>query len=147
MPERKITPEDIKYILSSYYQGTPYNPYQKANDPRKGIYRPIGISRTGIMAITQIRPYVDDEIKAIEWLSFGSNPFNSSLPLYTNVSKLPEYVSNVTLDVSTDNFFWVNRLIGVLADANYGTCIQHIERYQLAVSSKGHEIINEYDKI
>jgi dipeptidase len=146
VPERFITPEDIKYILSSYYQGTPYNPYQKANDPRKGIYRPIGISRTGIMAITQIRPYVDDEIKAIEWLSFGSNPFNSSLPLYTNVSKLPEYVSNVTLDVSTDNFFWVNRLIGVLADANYGACIQHIERYQLSVSAKGHEIINEYDK-
>jgi dipeptidase len=146
VPERKITPEDIKYILSSYYQGTPYNPYQKANDSRKGIYRPIGISRTGIMAITQIRPYVDDEIKAIEWLSFGSNPFNSSLPLYTNVSKLPEYVSNVTLDVSTDNFFWVNRLIGVLADANYGACIQHIERYQLSVSAKGHEIINEYDK-
>ena len=146
VPERKITPEDIKYILSSYYQGTPYNPYQKANDPRKGIYRPIGISRTGIMAITQIRPYVKDEIKAIEWLSFGSNPFNSSLPLYTNVLKFPEYVSNVTLDVSTDNFFWVNRLIGVLADANYGTCIQHIERYQLSVSAKGHEIINEYDK-
>lgn len=146
VPEKKITPEDIKYILSSYYQGTPYNPYQKANDPKKGIYRPIGISRTGIMAITQIRPYLPDEIKAVEWLSFGSNPFNSSLPLYTNVSKFPEYVSNVTLDVSTDNFFWVNRLIGVLADENYGTCIQFIERYQLAVSSKGHQIINEYDK-
>lgn len=145
-PEKLITPEDIKYILSSYYQGTPYNPYQKANDPKKGIYRPIGISRTGIMAITQIRPYVADEIKGIEWLSFGSNPFNSSLPLYTNVSLMPKYVSDVTLDVSTDNFFWMNRLIGVLADENYGTTIQHIERYQMAVSSKGHALINEYDK-
>lgn len=146
VPEKKITPEDVKYILSSYYQGTPYNPYQKANDPKKGIYRPIGISRTGIMAITQIRPYLPDEIKSIEWLSFGSNPFNSSLPLYTNVSKLPKYVSDVTLDVSTENFFWVNRLIGVLADSNYGTTIQLIERYQMAVSSRGHQIINEYDK-
>ena len=32
VPEKKITVEDIKYILSSYYQGTPYNPYQKAED-------------------------------------------------------------------------------------------------------------------
>lgn len=146
VPERLITPEDIKYILSSYYQGTPYNPYQKANDPKKGIYRPIGISRTGVMAITQIRPYMPYEIQAVEWLSFGANPFNSSLPLYTNVSLMPKYVSDVSLDVSTDNFYWVNRLIGALADPNFGATIQLIERYQFAVSSKGHQIINEYDK-
>ena len=146
VPEFKITPEDVKYILSSYYQGTPYNPYQKAENPKKGIYRPIGISRTGVMAILQIRDYVPDEIKAIEWLSFGANPFNSSLALYANVSKMPDYVANVSLDCSTENFFWTNRLIGALADPNYGACIQFIERYQNAVSSKGHQIINEYDK-
>ena len=27
VPERKVTPEDIKYMLSSHYQGTPYDPY------------------------------------------------------------------------------------------------------------------------
>ena len=27
VPEKKITPEDIKYVLSSHYQGTPYDPY------------------------------------------------------------------------------------------------------------------------
>ena len=28
VPERKVTPEDIKYMLSSHYQGTPYDPYR-----------------------------------------------------------------------------------------------------------------------
>ena len=146
VPEKKITEDDIKYILSSYYQGTPYNPYSKADNPKKGIYRPIGISRTGVMEILQIRNDVPDEIKAITWLSFGANPFNSSLALYANVFKFPKYVSDVTLDVSTENFYWVNRLIGGLADPNYGSSIQWIERYQAAVANQSHALINKYDQ-
>ncbi len=146
VPERKVTEEDIKYILSSYYQGTSYNPYTKADNPKKGIYRPIGISRTGVMAILEIRDYVPNEIKDLEWISFGSNAFNSSLPLYANVSKMPNYVSDVKLDCDSNNFYWSNRLIGALADSNYGTSIQLIERYQAAIMNEGMKIINEYDK-
>lgn len=147
VPERKITVEDVKYILSSYYQGTPYNPFSKAAE-KPGIYRPIGISRTGVMEILQIRPYVDNAIKAVEWLSFASNPFNGSVPLYANVDKIPDYFSKTTLDIDTlSSYFWASRLIGVLADANYGSCIQHIERYQSALFNKGHEILNKYDEL
>ena len=84
VPEKKITIEDVKYILSSYYQGTNYNPYLKHDYPEKGKYRPIGISRTGVMAICQIRNNVPEEISAVEWLCFGSNAFNVCIPLYTN---------------------------------------------------------------
>ena len=145
-PERKITVEDVKYILSSYYQGTPYNPYSKADNPKKGIYRPIGISRTGVMAILQVRGYMPKEIQALEWICFGANPFNSALALYANVDLFPDYVSKVTLDTSTENFYWTNRLIGALADPNYGATIQLIERYQAAVANYSHQIVNEFDK-
>lgn len=148
VPEHKITVEEVKYILSSYYQGTPYNPYQKADNPLKWIYRPIGISRTGVMEILQIRPYVKDEIKGIEWLSFASNPFNASVPLYANVNKIPSYFSDTTLDIDTLNsYFWASRLIGVLADTKYGKCIQFIERYQSTLFNKGHELLNKYDEL
>ena len=143
--ERKITIEDVKYILSSYYQGTPYNPYQAKDNPKKGIYRPIGISRTGCMAILQIRNNLPDEIKGIEWICFGSNAFNSILPVYANVSKMPKYLSYVTLYVSTNNFYWNSRLIGALADHNFGTSIMFIERYQNRVLNKGMALLNEYD--
>jgi dipeptidase len=33
-----------------------------------------------------------------------------------------------------------------MADASYGKSIFHIERYQLAVQSKGHALISQYDK-
>lgn len=145
VPEKKITIEDFKYLLSSYYQGTPYNPYQKAETAGKGIYRPIGISRTGVMAVLQIRGDKPEPIKAVEWICFGSNAFNAALPVYPNVKRMPDYLSKVSTDVSTENFYWANRIIGVLADSNFGLNIQNIERYQDAVACKGREIINSYD--
>ncbi len=146
VPERKITAEDVKHILSSYYQGTPYNPYLKTESPKRGIYRPIGISRTGVTHICQIRSDVPDEIKGIQWITYGCNAFNAAVSLYTNVTKMPKYVSDVKSDVSTGNFYWASRMIEALADAHYGPCIQHVERYQSAVSAGCHRIMNEYDR-
>ena len=54
VPEHKITVEDVKYVLSSYYQGTEYNPYSRHGDlTHRGMYRPIGINRNNFVAITQ----------------------------------------------------------------------------------------------
>lgn len=146
VPEHKITVEDVKYILSSYYQGTEYNPYSSTTSDKKGMYRSIGIARTGFMSINQIRPYLPDEIKAIEWICFGPNPFNVVIPFYTKTNTMPKYVSEIKTDVDSNNFYWVSRLISALADSCYATSIQVIDRYQNEVAAKSHEIINQYDK-
>ena len=146
VPEHLITAEEVKYILSSYYQGTQYDPFSKSAGAQKGKYRPIGISRTGVMAILQLRGYMPKEIAALEWICFGANPFNAALPVYANTDKMPAYLDKVTMDVSTDTFYWTNRLIGAMADANYGTCIQLIERYQAAIANGGTALVHEYDK-
>ena len=146
VPERKVAAEDIKYMLSSHYQGTPYDPYIKHDNGTRGIYRPIGINRTGVTSICQIRSDVPDPIKGIEWICFGSTTFSAMLPVYTNVSRMPGYLSDVTTDTSTENFYWGSRLIGALADPWFGSCIQNIERYHLAVVTKGRRLIREYDQ-
>lgn len=145
VPEFKITAEDVKYILSSYFQGTPFNPYSNVEDPRKGMYRPIGIAKTGFMSINTIRNDVPTEIKAIEWICFGPNPFNTVIPFYTNTKKMPKYVSDVTTTVDTHNFYWTSRLIAALADKCFGDCVMDIERYQKGVPAKARAILNEYD--
>ncbi len=144
-PERKIGVDEVKYILSSYYQGTPYNPYSKTAQ-KSGIYRSIGINRTGVMAILQIRDYVPNEIKALEWICFGPNSFNTVLPLYTNVNKFPSYVSSTTLKVDTKTFYWSSRLIAALVDPYYGDGIQLITRYQEATLNKGMALVNKFDE-
>ena len=135
----------MKYLLSSHYQGTPYNPYSNRDTGKRGMYRSIGINRTGVTSVCQIRTGIPEAIKAIEWICFGSTTFDALLPVYPNTDKLPDYLSKVTLDVSTENFYWSSRLIGALADHNYSTSIQDIERYQDAVAVRGRQIVREYD--
>ena len=146
VPDRKVTAEEIKAILSSHYQGTPFNPYSSQDSGKRGMYRSIGINRTGVTSICQIRTGVPEAIRGVEWICFGSTTFDAILPVYANVERMPGYLSNVTLDVSTENFYWGSRLIGALADHSYGACIQHIERYQDAVATKGRRLILEYDR-
>lgn len=148
VPERKITIEDIKYVLSSYYQGTPYNPYDKHADPlAKGKYRPIGINRNNFLAITQLRPYVDEEIMGVEWISEGSNAFNTSVPFYSNVNDTPSYLRDTTGRVTTENFYWVNRIIGALVDSHYAKAMAHVERYELQTLAKGHNFLMAFDTL
>ncbi len=146
VPDRKVAVEDVKYMLSSHYQGTPYNPYLVHDTGKRGLYRPIGINRTGVTSICQIRSGVPDAIRGLEWICFGSTTFDAALPVYTNVSRMPAYLSDVTLDATTENFYWASRMIGALADASYGSCIQQIERYQRAVFTEGRRIVRAYDQ-
>ena len=146
IPDRKITVEDVHYLLSGHYQGTPYNPYTSHDTGKRGMYRSIGINRTGVTSVCQIRSGVPEEIRGIEWICFGSTTFSAMLPVYPNVPKMPDYLSKVTLDASTENLFWSSRLIGALADPIFASCIQDIERYQTAVTVGGRRIIREYDR-
>ena len=58
-PDHKITVEDVKYLMSSYYQGTKFNPYGKHGDlSEAGKYRPV--NRTNFVTLTQIRRYMPD---------------------------------------------------------------------------------------
>ena len=144
--ERKITSEDVKYLLSSHYQGTPYDPYATYGDhTQNGAYRSIGINRNDFMALIEMRPDLPEECRVIEWIAYASNAFNTMVPFYANVTDTPEYLKNTTLTVSTDNFYWASRLIAALTDAGYKKNIFHIEHYQQAVVSKGRAIIKKFD--
>lgn len=147
IPEKKITAEDIKYVLSSHFQRTPYDPYRSFGDQSmKGAFRSIGVNRNDFMALIQMRPEVPEEYRTIEWLAFASNAFNVMAPFYINVCKTPDYLSNTTKEVSTDNFYWASRMIAAMADASSKKSTFHIERYQLAVQSKSNALINSFDE-
>ena len=148
VPEKKITVEDVKYVLSSHFQGTPYDPYAPYGDKTmKGAYRSIGINRNDFVSVIQMRPDQKKYHSTIEWVAFASNAFNVLAPFYADVEETPDYLSNTTAEVSTDNFYWCSRMIAAMADASYRTSVFHIERYQESVMAKGHALINEYDEL
>ena len=148
VPEKKITVEDVKYVLSAHFQGTPYDPYAAYGDKSmKGAFRSIGINRNDFLSVIQMRPDQPEDSAILEWVAFASNAFNVLVPFYAGVTTTPEYLSNTTAEVSTDNFYWSSRMIAAMADASYKSSVFHIERYQEQVMAKGHELINTYDAL
>ncbi len=151
-PEHKISIEDAKYALSGVYQDTPYFTYKQpfAADGIAGdaapSYRPIGINRTGETSCLQIRKYAPYAIRAVQWLSFGSNAFTTWMPFYTNVDKMPDYVAACTETVSTDALYWNSRIIAALADTKYADTWMTIYNYIQDNMAKGHFNIAKTDE-
>lgn len=147
-PERKVTIEDIKYVLSSHYQGTPYDPYGKLGDEHtRHLYRPIGINRQSQLSVMQIRPYRPQAYRAIQWIAYGSNPFNTLMPFYPNVNETPAYLEDTTTRVTTENFYWENRVIAALCDAAFADTANAVERYQQKTGAMGHRFVSDTDAL
>ena len=147
VPERKITIEDIKYALSHHFQGTIYDPYKNHGDKSMaGAFRPIGINRNNFLGLTQIRGDKPDAIKAIEWLALGSNVFNAMAPFYVNITDTPSYLRDTTGRVTTESFYWINRIIAALADPYFADTSNLIERYQEKIGSFAWEMIYKTDE-
>lgn len=144
VPERKVTVEDVRYLLGSYYQGTPYDPYEKTA-AMKGKYRTIGVPNSDVCGIMQIRGWLPEALKGVEWFSMGGSGFTACFPLYACVEEMPAYFSGTTETVSTDHMYWHSRLIAALTDAHYGSSLIFDERYQNAVWNQGRKLLNEYD--
>ena len=148
IPEKKITVEDVKYVLSSHYQGTSYDPYASYGEKKqRGAFRSIGVNRTDFLSLIQMRPGMEKDCNILEWVAFASNAFNVLVPFYATIDTTPDYFSSTTREVTTDSFYWVSRMIGAMADASYKSSIFHIERYQERVMSKGHQLIGKYDAL
>ncbi|KFI98081.1 C69 family dipeptidase [Bifidobacterium stellenboschense] len=146
-PERKITIEDVKYVLSGHYQGTPYDPYGKRGDEHtRHMYRPIGINRQSQLAVMQIRPYRPQANRAIQWMAYGSNPFNTLVPFYPNVDATPSYLADTTTRVTTENFYWANRVIAALCDGAFADTANAVERYQQKTLAAGHRLVAATDE-
>ena len=144
VPEKKVTVEDVRYLLGSHFQGTPYDPYDN-RAPQKGKYRCIGVPNSDICGILQIRGGLPEAIRGVEWLSMGGSGFTACFPFYANVSKLPAYLSATTENVSADFMYWQSRLIAVLTDAHFADNLILDERYVNTVMNQGRRLLCEYD--
>ena len=146
-PERKVTIEDIKYVLSSHYQGTPFDPYGQLGDERtRHMYRTIGINRQSQLAVMQIRPYRPQVSRAIQWIAYGSNPFNTLVPFFPNVNSTPKYLEDTTTRVTSENFYWENRIIAALCDSSFADTANAVERYQEKTGGMGHRMVAATDE-
>lgn len=146
VPERKVSIEDVDFIMSSHFEGTPYDPYGTlGTSESRHRYRPIGINRTGHMVAIELRNDVPAANAAIMWVSFGSGPFNAVAPLYANVTDTPAYLRDTSAEVSTDSYYWTMRMIAAMADPHYMECSNAVEHYMEDIHAAGHRFVYETD--
>ena len=145
VPEHKVTVEDVKQVLSSHYQDTPYDPYgTRGNELTRKYYRTIGINRNNECALIQIRPYAPEGLKAIQWTAMGDMTYSTFIPLYTNVHSIPAYL-DVAPRTTTETFYWENRILAALADVQFGSNWNTVSAYQDATLGQGHAQIEATD--
>ena len=117
---KKISVEDVKYVLSSHYQNTPFDPYSnEGTEEQKKRFRPIGINRNQELHILQLRNDVPDAIAGIHWLAFGPNTFNCVVPFYANVTDTPAPYRDTTGTYDPRNMYWLFSTLAVFGDSDF----------------------------
>lgn len=134
--DRKITVEDIKFVLSSHYQNTDYDVYGTGSETDRKKFRPIGINRNLETHILQIRNDVSDNIAGIHWLAFGPNTFNALVPFYANVNDTPAAYRDTTGDQNPNQVYWLDNTLALLGDANFDLYQEAEAKFEQQVMAK-----------
>lgn len=116
---RKISVEEIKFVLSSHYQDTVFDAYGVGTDQQKKSFRPIGINRNIQCHILQLRNDVPKSISGIQWLAFGPNTFNVLVPFYTNVEQTPARYSDTSTSFDFNHPYWLFCMAALIGDYDY----------------------------
>ena len=145
--DKKISVEDVKYVLSSHFENTEFDPYGTTNTPeQRKLFRPIGINRNHSMHILQIRNHVPAEIAGIHWLAFGANTFNLAVPFYANVNDTPAPYRDATGTFDLNNMYWLSCTTALLGDTDYDLYVDLRNTYELDTIAKFHELQNLNDE-
>ncbi|MDT2820950.1 C69 family dipeptidase [Enterococcus devriesei] len=121
---RKISLEDIAYILGSHYNETVYDPYGKGSEREKHLYRPIALNRTQDSHIMQVRNHVPEELSTIMWVCLGVPAFNPHLPFYGNATDSDPSFNDTKLDWNLADGYWMYRTITALVEGHYSELIE-----------------------
>ena len=118
--DRKISVDDIMFLMASHYQNTPYDVYgDQGTSAEKKRFRPIGINRNFETHILQIRNDVPAGLAGVQWLGFGPNTFNAMVPFYTNIVDTPASFRDTGSKFNLQSIFWLNKLMSQLGDTNF----------------------------
>ncbi|MFD1472128.1 C69 family dipeptidase [Companilactobacillus mishanensis] len=142
---RKISIEDVKFVLSSHYENTKYDVYGNGTEAEKKLFRPIGINRNHDVHILQIRNGVPDEIAGIHWLAFGANTFNSVVPFYANVNDTPACYKDADDTFNLNNMYWLSCTTALLGDTDYDFYVDFRNTFELEAMGAYRQIQHETD--
>ncbi|BDR60665.1 C69 family dipeptidase [Lactobacillus xylocopicola] len=121
---KKITREDIEFVLGSHYQNTPYDPFGKGTEEEKHRFRPIGLNRTQNAHILQIRNDVPNDRAGVMWLCIGGPTFTPFVPFFSNMSDTDPSYNNTSMDYNMNDAWWYYKSLAALVESHYPQFVQ-----------------------
>lgn len=117
--EKKISVEDIEYILASHYNETQFDPIGSGSEADKKRYRAISLSRTANSHILQMRDAKKVAAPAIEWKCFGIPSFSPYVPFFTNANDIDESYSYVPEKLDMKSAYWMYETLAMIVESHY----------------------------
>lgn len=144
---KKITREDIEFVLGSHYQNTPFDPFGKGTEEEKHRFRPIGLNRTQNAHILQIRNDVAADKAAIMWLCIGGPTFTPFVPFFANMSDTDPSYNNTSMDYNMNDAWWYYKSLAALVESHYPQFVQldtdYLNELNQYYRRRVHEIIDD----
>lgn len=123
--EKKISKEDIEYILGSHYQATVYDPFAvKGSDEERHRYRPIGLNRTQNAHILEVRNDQAAGVAGIMWLCIGGPTFTPFVPFFTNMNDTDPSYNDTSLEYRQSDAWWFYKSLAALVESHYSHFVQ-----------------------
>ena len=154
-PNRKLTVEDLKWMMRDHFEDTPFDMTKDAGagpfnvpyrfrpmtyevDGRQYTHeRAIATQQTGFSFVAQMRSDVPDAMKGILW--FGTDDANTCvyMPILCWTAATPDQLKEGNLNVLDWNAnFWVNNYVANQAYNRYSRMIPDIRRVQSQLENK-----------
>ncbi|MBW4803315.1 C69 family dipeptidase [Loigolactobacillus coryniformis] len=143
---RKISVEDIQYILKSHYNETKYDPLGHGSEHDKKTYRAISLSRTANSHILQMRDSKTNGAAGVQWISFGVPSFCPHVPFFTNANDTDDSYRNLPKTMSLDSAYWLYEALAMVVEAHYAEFIQADLDYQKELAQWARTKIREVDQ-
>lgn len=144
--ERKISVEDIEYILASHYNETQFDPIGGGSDDDKKRYRAISLSRTANSHILQMRDSEKTSAPAIEWKCLGIPSFSPYVPFFTDANDIDESYSYVPEKLDLKSAYWMYETLAMIVESHYKEFATPNLDYQKELKSWARAKIAEVDK-
>lgn len=124
---KKITLVDVQTVLSSHYQGTPYDPLgHEGTDAQKHLFRPISLNRTQNSHVLQVRPDLPAAASTIMWMSWGIPTFTPYVPFFGNADDVDESYRETPMELNMDlkSAYWMYRALSMIVESHHAEFAQ-----------------------
>lgn len=144
---RLIGVDDVAQLLSSHYEGTPFDPLGADGDERsRARFRAVSLSRTQEGHILQIRPGLPPERAGIHWVALATTAFSPFVPFFANASSAHPAWESAAARPDHESAYWTLRTLGMLAESRWPQTARDVDGWLTACRQKAHAFVAATDR-